>query len=344
MPLTSLADIVPEPVLALLRRGITAEFATLTAAGEPIDTPTFYFPSADLTSLDIGTGLAYPAKAERARRNPRVGMMVEGGPQDPVVSVAGLAAMRDADIQANLERYLAETILAPNVDPAVVPWEKTRSRLYYLARILVCVYPVHVRWWSSREAMDEPPQEWRAPADTRFPLSDPPPNGRASPAPAWRQPPWPELADQAITGGLAAHVTACDADGFPVPVRARSIARATEGFRLTVPAGTPWTDGPASVSFAGKEIFVGRAVRSGNDIDFIVDRCLPVLPMMDDRTGMAPQVRNQLDARLREELTRRGQPMPVVPPTPPEPTAGALLRAAALQAIDPTRVGAGQQN
>jgi hypothetical protein len=342
MKLPSFPDILPDPVLAMLQRRITAEFATLTARGEPIDTPTFFFPDDALTTLDIGTGLAYPAKAERARRNPKVGMLVEGGPGEPVMSIAGMAAVQDSDIQANLDRYLAETILAPNVDPARVPWEKTRRRLYYLARIIVRVAPVHIRWWPCREAMDEAPQEWVAPASATFPQSDPAPSAKAAPAPVWRQPDWPELADQAIAGGMAAHVTLCDGAGFPAPLRAAAVARTAGGFRMTVPLSAPWQEGAASLSFAGKEIFVGQARRHGGTLDLVVERCLPVLPMMDDRVGMAPEVLAKLDARLEHELARRGLPMPVVAETPPQPTMGARLRAQALLAIDPAVVGAGQ--
>ena len=47
------------------------------------------------------------APAERARRNPKVGLFFDGTePGSPVVSVSALAAVRDADIQANAERYV----------------------------------------------------------------------------------------------------------------------------------------------------------------------------------------------------------------------------------------------
>jgi hypothetical protein len=334
-------EFLPPEAVELVRTRVTAEFATVSAAGVPIDTPTFFFPNAALTTLDIGTGVSYPAKAERARRNPKVGMLVEGEADQPVISIAGYAAVQDADIQANLERYLAETIFAPNVDPAVVPWAKTQQRLYYVSRIIVAVAPAHVRWWPNRAALDEPPQEWRAPAGTVFPASDPAPAGAPSKAPGWPQRDWVELADQASSSGMPAHLTLLDGGGHPLPFRVRECERTPEGFQLVAPRGAPWTEGKATLSFVGKEIFVGEARVEGAKTVFRVARALPVLPMMDDRQGMKPEVLEALSARLAEEMERRGKPLPRVPDTPPAPTEGAIFRAAAAKAIDVKGVGAG---
>jgi hypothetical protein len=323
---------LPADVAHLLRTQTVAEYATVSAAGTPIDTPTFAFIGPDLATLDVATGLAYPLKAERARRNPKVGLLIEGGPGRPVVSIAGLAAVRDADLQANLERYLAETILTPLIDPEVVDWATTSAAVWYLARVFVSITPKHIRWWSDPGAMNAPPQEWRAPADTVFPPSDPEPVGAPSPAAAWPQPPWPEVAAAAVARGAPAHMALMDADGFPLPYPVRDVVLDAHGFRLRPPRGAPVAEGPASLSFAGREMFLGRAVADSEGVRFEVERALPLFPLAADFTEILypkPETQAALMSRLRREAERRGQPAPTAPPKPPAPTAGARLRAQA---------------
>jgi hypothetical protein len=333
---------LPKRVVDLARTRVFSEYATLSAAGVPIDTPTFVFPSADLTSFDIGTGLAYPAKAERARRNPKVGLLLEGGPDDPVVSVAGMAAVRDSDLQGNLDRYLAETIFSPNINPDLIPWARTReTKRYYLTRVIVCVAPAHIRWWPSRRTMDEAPHEWRAPAGHVFAQSDPAPPGKTSDPPGWPQRGWTDLRDSALTSGLAAHLTLLDPDGYPLPIRVRDVREHGDGFSLVAPKAAPWSEGKAApwsegkatLSFAGREIFVGDARREGDRTVLSVERALPILPTVADRAGLSADTQAAYDKRLEQELARRGGKAPVIPETPPPPTEGAMIRQAATLAL-----------
>ena len=320
---------LPDDVAHLIRTRFIAEFATLSKAGVPINTPLVPFTSEDLETIDSATGLAYPAKADRARRNPKVGMLFEGTAQEPVVSIAGMAAVRDRDFQANLERYLSEEILTPAISPELVDYETvTRHAIWYFTRIIIEVKPVHVRWWRNPAAMDGPPEEWRAPADAIYPQSDPAPPGEPSKA-LWKGPEWQDLARSALARDRGAHLCLTDAEGFPLPIQAREVHAHEEGFRLVLPKWLPWSAGKGSVSFQGLEIFIGEATISDSEALFRADRALPVHPLLAGGPLTPDQAtREGLLGRIRHELDRRGGlPLPEMPAHPPEPTAGARLRA-----------------
>ena len=223
------------------------------------------------------------------------------------------------------------------LDPDVIDYESvTRKAIWYFTRILVCVKPAVVRWWDSPAAMNEPPQEWRAPDGTDFPQSDPPPSGGGSKAPWQEGRSWRELAQIALAREAPAHLTLVDSEGYPLPIRAREVDADEGGFRLVMPAWLPWSGGKASVSFEGIEIFLGEANIEGDVALVRVERSLPVHPLMADPAEILnpkPETRDALMQRIEYELGRRGLPLPKMPDHAPEPTAGARYRAEAAFAF-----------
>ena len=89
---------------------VTTEYSSLTRAGAPVTFPVAPYLGAarddGTRSLDVSTGLTYPLKAERARRDPKVTLSFSdpcgsGIDDPPIVIVKGLATVRDRDLVAN---------------------------------------------------------------------------------------------------------------------------------------------------------------------------------------------------------------------------------------------------
>jgi hypothetical protein len=325
--MSALQDL-PGYVTDLMLSALHVQFATVSGAGVPIDTPVMAFPSDDLATISGATGLAYPVKAERARRNPKVGLLIEGGADEPVVSIAGICAVRDADIQANLIRYLSET--AHYSVGTSRSWALTRQAVWYWARIIMEVTPKRILWWDNRAAMDRPPQVWNAPADTVYPRSDPAPAAPPSAASNWPPRDWRAFARPFVDRDAPGHLTLLDPEGFPLPIGVRGVRMTDAGFELQVPLGAPWADAEAATfTFAGCATFVGSVSGLAGVRYLKVARMLPVHPMIDDPGQVlepSDEVRAALLDRLGQELARRGQPIPVVPEERPAPTPGALRR------------------
>ncbi|MEZ5736785.1 MAG: hypothetical protein R3E09_13510 [Novosphingobium sp.] len=299
----------------------------MTKAGCPLDTPTYYFPSDDMATLDLATGVSTPAKAERARCNSKVGLLIEGAANEPVVAIRARAAVRDTDLQANCLRYLAETGFKGIANG--LSWSQAREATYYWSRIIVENTAERIYWWDDQAALDGAPQVLSAAPDAAFPLSDPASPGGGKPSP-WQVREWQAVAGDAVASGLGAHLTVVDEDGYPLPMRAMSLERTEEGFRLQMPKGVPWTlGGPACLTFAGYFTFVGTA-RSDDSICAIdVERSLPEHPSTKDAREVlqpSPDTLSNSMKRLEYEVERRGQSIPVVPESEPAPTRLAMLR------------------
>ena len=124
----------PEAALGRFQRAITVEYTSLTRAGLPIMIPLTPFLGEDQLSVDVSTGLTYPANAERARRNPKVCLLFSdpvgsGLSNPPIVLVQGLARLASSrphgswgtvqrekdDYVFAVERALAGFSLAGNI-------------------------------------------------------------------------------------------------------------------------------------------------------------------------------------------------------------------------------------
>jgi hypothetical protein len=107
-----------------------------------------------------------------------------------------------------------------------------------------------------------------------------------------------------------------------------AVESAPEGFRLVLPRWLPWSEGKATVSFQGLETFIGQARVEGSQAVFRAERALPIHPLLAGGPLQPDETTKRvLMERIAHELDRRGLTLPVMPPQPPEPTAGARLRA-----------------
>ena len=318
----------PDAVLPVLARAVTVEYTSLTRAGQPITVPVTPYLKPEGRTLDVSTGLTYPAKAERARRNPQVSLLfadpVGSGLRDPpVVLVQGLATVRDADLQANTDRYVRETL--SNVPEAFKGQPKflLRRLNWYFARIWIEVTPIRIQWWGSK-ALEPPLGEWVAPAETSAPPSDPAPVGRQPPP--WLEAPadWRPAARDAVARLDQHDLSWVGPDGFPLSLPVVAVAADAEGFRFRLgghPLAAPV--GPACLTFhthpdtfTGQEnhSFVGE-VSGGAEGIFRVNRLLADVSLVGNKLTMTLGFLakgRRLSPRLRTEAARRSQPIPTV--------------------------------
>lgn len=316
----------PAEARQLFERAVTSEYATLNPAGVPLTYPVIPFLGEDGSTLDVSTGLTYPGKAERARSNPKVALLfsdpVGTGLQDPpVVLVQGLAAVRDADLQANTDRYMRESFRKLPEAYAGMPAFLLQRMPWYYARIWVLVTPLRMLIWPEGD-LSRQPERWEAPTDTPIPTSDPAPPGQTPGA--WTQGPadWRPGAVYALRHLGDPVLTVVGEDGFPLPVRVRCITMVKDGFQFIPPEGFPGVpSGKACLTFHTHPerftaqhnlVFSGHIDPQGN---FTTHRQLGDWSLNGTRLqALATFLRNGriLTPRLQAEARRRGQKVPVV--------------------------------
>jgi hypothetical protein len=319
----------PEALRPLAEHFLTCEFSSLTLHGEPITYPVTPYPGQEGRTIDVSTGLTYPAKAERARRNPGVGLLFSnplgsGMMRPPIALVMGLATVRDRDLQANTDRYVNASLTRLAGMYRGVPSLLLQHQAWYFARIWIQVTPLRVLWWPEGN-LDAPPHSWKAPAGLEVPPSDPPPAGKAPPSGAKAPADWHAGATAALRRYGPPVLTVVDEEGFPAPVRVRQASLAPEGFRLDVPVGIPFPlQGPACLTFhthsqtfttQENTVFAGTVTRTGAGVWFAVKRQLADWSVGRSRLTAAWSFvarGHQLRNRLAPEAVRRGQDIPQV--------------------------------
>ena len=317
----------PPELLGVFERAITCEYASLTRDGAPVTVP--ITPYIGQGSIDVSTGLTYPAKAERARRNPKVALLFAdaigaGTSAAPVVLVQGHATVRDADLQLNTDRYVRSSMIKLPASFKGQHKALLRRLAFYYARIWIETVPLRIRWWPDRDLAQQP-REWRADPALPLPESDPAPPGRQPPA--WLNPPqgWREVAARALQVLPLADLTVVDAEGYPVCMPATAGALEGEEVPLQIGSGAPESPaGPACLTVHGHDeqfttqenhTLMGTLVHGAEGSRLHVERALADWSLTGNRVqitiGFLRKGR-RLAPRLKKEAARRGQPVPTI--------------------------------
>ena len=245
-------------------RFVTTEYASLTSASAPVTWPVTPYRGTTGRTVDVATGLTYPLKAERARRNPKVALSFSypagsGHDRPATVVIQGLATVRDRDLVATSARYLQSSADRFPDSFASIPNFMLRRMDWYWTRMWVEVTPVRVRWWDDGD-LSVAPRVWNAPAGTVAPESDPPPTGQGAGSWTANAPSdWRRRSAGAIERLGLPVLTTVDADGWPLPLRTVTAAPTADGFDVVLPTGVEIVDGPAFLSFhTHGEVFDGQ--------------------------------------------------------------------------------------
>lgn len=309
---------VPAGVSEVFAKFFAAEYAYFTPRGEPLCWPVSPYWYPDRRVLGIATGIAYPAKADYPKKNPKVALYfsdptASGLERPPVVLVQGEATVLDRDIQANTDRYVRE--IRQKFPQARIGINALTVRLldFYLPRLWVEITPVRLLVWRERgapEAIGDASMD-AAPAASQEP-SEPARNDRVDPAHS-----------EAIARWVGTYgppvLTVIGADGYPFMERVE-VTRAGDDLALSDAAAT----GPAALTFHhvkmggvrfDAKMARGSVVRSGNGYRFVPKRLVGLMGAGGETgTGSsllsAFQRIGELRRRAHQELERRGHAMP----------------------------------
>lgn len=331
-PTVSTDELDLSRIVRTAARFVATEYSSLTADGRPITWPVTPYLGRSATTVDVSTGLTYPLKAERARRDPRVALSFSfpagsGLDPAPTLVVQGLATVRDADLAANSARYLVESKERFPAAFGSIPTWVLRRMEWYWTRMWIEVTPTRVLWWEGGDLSREP-RRWEAPEGTTAPPSDPAAPGRVPGSWKGDGADWRRRAERAV-GRLGLPVlTTVDAEGLPLPLRCRRARLQADGFVVTTPAGVDVRPGAAALTFhthrdefdgqenvgmVGEATLLDRHADGSHEVHVRVDRALadwgvPTNPLRS-AVAMAAAGR-RLRPRLVAEAARRGVRLP----------------------------------
>ncbi|HVE75602.1 MAG TPA: hypothetical protein VND22_02415 [Actinomycetota bacterium] len=299
---------VPSDLARIFDRFIVTEYAYFTPKGEPLCWPVTPYWNPNKNIISIATGLAYPTKADYAKKNPKVALLFSaskgsGLPDSTHVLVQGDATVRDENIQENTDRYVSEMRRKFPQARLALNGLTVKMLDFYLPRLWVEVSPVRIiSGAGSGRSVIGPP----LPEPVAEQAHDSKPLPRDELAALFK------VASKEETGVL----TMKGGDGYPYMQR---VYCAPARDRLEIDAAP--ASGPACLtlhhhSLAGTRFSAylarGAVLEEGGRHFFVPRRLVgffgngAVFPL-----SVIPSVRN-LRKRLRKELAKRDQPMPIL--------------------------------
>jgi hypothetical protein len=245
---------LPEEVRECFARFITTEYTTIDARQQPITWPVTPYYEPGGPTIDLSTGLGYPKKADDAARNPRVALLFSdptgsGVGSGTQVLVQGIAHVDDADLDANRERYIRESLVKLPATRKMHPPKFMRGPLnWYYARIYVEVRPERVFVWPSGDLTSAPDIHDSHLEEVRSGHAEEPVEPHA--AATGGEVAWDSRISELGSRHPMAVLSWVGPDGFPIAVRLPvALDESARRIRLDgYPAGLPLAEGRACLT------------------------------------------------------------------------------------------------
>ncbi len=244
---------LPQEVREAFERFIACELTTVDASKQPITWPVTPYYRSGGSTIDVTTGLGYPKKADDARSHPSVALLFSdptgsGTDSGIRVLVQGTAAIDDADLKANADRYLRESGEKLPATRKMHPPKPLRGMFsFYYARLYICVRPERVFVWPEGDPAREPVVHDAHLEEVRSGHVEEPAEDHGAPAggsPAW------DRRMEFLAGQETGVLSWMGPDGFPIAVRVpfRADPSRQEIAIPTEPAGLPVIEGRACLT------------------------------------------------------------------------------------------------